>query len=152
MVAIHSLCNKYYQCQDEDECNTIAQWIQQKFLFPNCVGFIDGALNPFTYEPQTEDAADYSGCKYGYSLSTLLVCDDIHHITYYVVGDWAVHTTTEYSATATCFETLPNISPIGSTYLVIQLMNATLLLLVCTRNHRKCSTWLYRSHRLNLNM
>ena len=28
----------------------------------------------------------------------------------------AVHTTTEYSATATCFETLPNILPISMTY------------------------------------
>ena len=33
-----------------------------------------------------EDVADYSGCKYGYSLSTLVVCGDIHCITYYAAG------------------------------------------------------------------
>ena len=55
-----------------DECNAIAQQIQQKFMFSNCVGLIDGTLNPFPYKPQMEDAADYSRCKYGYSLSTLV--------------------------------------------------------------------------------
>ena len=83
MVAIHPLQNKYYQWPDKDEWKAIAQWIQQKFLFPNCV---DGILNPFTYEPQTEDAGDYSGHKYGYSLSTLIVCDDMPCISYYVAG------------------------------------------------------------------
>ena len=72
----------------------------------------------------------------------------------------AVHITTEYSTTATCIETLQIISPISSTYLVIWPMNAVLPLLVCIRNHwdlpsfvnKKCSTQLYQSHRLNLNM
>ena len=93
-------------------------------------------------------------------LSTLVVCDDMCHIIHYVAGRQPVHMTTEYSATAICFKTLPNISPISSTYLVIQLMNAALLLLVLTRNHRdppsivnkKCSTRLYQSHGMNLNM
>ena len=84
MIAIHSLHNKYYKWPDEDEQKTIAQWIQQKFLFPNCVSLIDGTLNPFTYEPQMEDVADYSGHKYGYSLDTLVVCDDMCCITYSV--------------------------------------------------------------------
>ena len=59
--AIHLLHNKYYKWPDEGEFKAIALWIQQKFLFPNCVGLIDGTLNPFTYEPQTEDASNYSG-------------------------------------------------------------------------------------------
>ena len=54
--------------------------------FLNCVGLINGTLDEFTYEPQTEDVVDYSGCKYGHSLSALVVCDDMHHITYYVTG------------------------------------------------------------------
>ena len=78
--------NKYYKWPDKHECKANAQQIQQKFLFLNCVALIDGSLNPFTYERQTEDVADYSRCKYGYSLSTLVVCDDTHHITYYVAG------------------------------------------------------------------
>ena len=73
---------------------------------------------------------------------------------------WAAHRTTDYCTTTICFKTLPNISPISSTYLVIWLMNATLLLLAHTRNHRdppshmnkKCSTWLYQSHGLHINM
>ena len=86
MVAIHSLQSKYYHWPVEDECNAFVQQIQQKFLFPNCIGLIDGTLNPFTYEPQMEDVADYSRCKYGYSLSTLVVCDDMHCIMYCVAG------------------------------------------------------------------
>ena len=73
MIAIHSLHNKYNKWPDEDKQKAIAQQIQQKFLSLNCVGLIDGTLNPFTYEQQMEDAADYSGHKYGYSLSTLIV-------------------------------------------------------------------------------
>ena len=81
VVAIHSLQSKYHHWPDKDEHNAIAQWIQQKFTFPNCVGLIDGTLNPFTYKPQMEDAVDYSRCKYGYLLSTLVVCDDmLHHV------------------------------------------------------------------------
>ena len=51
---------------------------------------------------------------------------------------WAVHMTTDYSAPASCFKPLTNISHIniGSTYLVIQHMNAALLLLTHTRNYR----------------
>ena len=55
-------------------------------MFPNFIGLIDGTLNPFTYEPQTEDAVDYSRHKYSYSLSTLVVCNNMHHIMYYVAG------------------------------------------------------------------
>ena len=87
--------------------------------------------------------------------STLVVCDDMCYITYYVAG-W-LGSAHDNSTAATCFETLPNISPIGSAYFVIWHMNATLLLLVYTRNHpslvnKKCSTWLYQSHGLNLSM
>ena len=160
MVAICSLWSKYCQWPDEDKHNTIAKWIQQKFLFPNCVGLIDGTLNPFTYEPQVEGAADYSGCKYGYSLSTLDVCDNMCYITYYAAG-WpgSAHDNRVF-CNILMFQHPTKYFPIGSIYLVIQLMNAALLLLVHTRNHRdpaslvnkKCSTWLYQSHRLNLNM
>ena len=86
VIAIHSVHNKYNRWPDEDKQKAIAQQIQQKFLSLNCVGLIDGTLNPFTYEPQMEDAADYSGHKYGYSLSTLIVCDDMCHIPYYAAG------------------------------------------------------------------
>ena len=86
MLAIHSLQTKYYHWPDENKHNVITQWIQQKFMFPNCIGLIDGTLNPFTCEPQMEDVVDYSRCKYGYSLSTLVVCDNMCCIMYYVAG------------------------------------------------------------------
>ena len=82
-------------------CIAIAQWIQQKFLFSNCISLIDGTLNPFTYEPQMEDAVDYSRCKYGYSLSTFVcvtTCTASHIML--LVG-LAVHMATENSTTAT---------------------------------------------------
>ena len=55
-------------------------------MLRNCIGLIDGTLNPFTFKAQMEDVVDYSGHKYGYSLSTLVVCDNMCHIMYYVAG------------------------------------------------------------------
>jgi DDE superfamily endonuclease len=37
--------------------------------------------------PESKDAPDYSGCKLGYSISTLVVCDDQRKIRYYL-GGW----------------------------------------------------------------
>jgi hypothetical protein len=35
----------------------------------------DGTLTPLAFEPETEDAPDYSGRKYYYSLSNLIYSD-----------------------------------------------------------------------------
>ena len=51
------------------------------------VAIADGTLFPLASEPQTEDAPDYSGCKYWYSLSVMIICDDTRKIWYYL-GGW----------------------------------------------------------------
>ena len=74
----------YYKWSLAEDRKQIFQWIMSKFNFPNYVGCLDGTLNPLTFEPQCQDASDYSGRKYGYSLTTLVVNDDNQRITYYL--------------------------------------------------------------------
>ena len=47
---------------------------------------MDGTLNRLTFELQCQDASDYSGRKYGYSLSALVVNDNKPCITYFLAG------------------------------------------------------------------
>ena len=60
--------------------------MQSMYDFPHCVCIADGTLFPLAFEPQTEDAPDYSGRKYGYSLSTMIVCDHKRRIRHYLAG------------------------------------------------------------------
>jgi DDE superfamily endonuclease len=60
--------------------------IHQKYGFPHCCGIADGTLFPLAFEPQTEDAPDYSGRKYGYSLTTMVICDHRKRIIQYLAG------------------------------------------------------------------
>ena len=46
----------------------------------NCIGIANGTLFPLTYEPQSEDAPDYHGCKFAYLMTSLIVNDDIKRI------------------------------------------------------------------------
>ena len=71
---------------DANERRCIAARMQNEFKFPNCVGLMDGTLFPLRTRPEREDAPDYSGRKYQYSLSTLIVCDDQRLIRYYLAG------------------------------------------------------------------
>jgi hypothetical protein len=84
--AISSLKGIYYTWPTEQERDIISSRIHNDFDFPNCVGFADGTLNPLSSKPQREDSADYYGRKHGYSLSTLIVCDDRRLIRYYLAG------------------------------------------------------------------
>jgi hypothetical protein len=84
--AIRSLRDRYYKWPNSDERAQIAERIRKEYGFPNCCGMADGTLNPLAFEPQTIDAPDYSGRKYGYSLSTLVVNDDRKRIIYYLAG------------------------------------------------------------------
>jgi len=82
--AIQSLKDKVIKCwPDSKEWSTIAKRIFEEYKFPNYVGFIDGTLFPLGFQPSSEDAPNYSGQKYGYLLSTLIVCDDQHMIQYF---------------------------------------------------------------------
>jgi len=84
--ALRSLSAEYINWPDQEERRTIAREIQVLYDFPHCVAIADGTLFPLAFEPQTEDAPDYSGRKYGYSLSTMIVCDHKRRIRHYLAG------------------------------------------------------------------
>jgi hypothetical protein len=84
--AILSLGPEYYYWPDEDERKKISERYRKKFNLPNCVGVIDGTLFPLLFSPQTEDAADYHGRKYQWSLTCVVVSDDKRRIRWYVTG------------------------------------------------------------------
>ena len=84
--ALRSLSAEYINWPDQEERRTIAREIQVLYDFPHCVAIADGTLFPLAFEPQTEDAPDYSGQKYGYSLSTMIVCDHKRRIRHYLAG------------------------------------------------------------------
>ena len=84
--ALQSLSEDYIKWPDTNERKVISREIQRKFDFRHCVGIADGTLFPLAFEPQTVDAPDYSGRKYGYSLSTMVVCDHTRRIRHYLAG------------------------------------------------------------------
>jgi hypothetical protein len=61
---------------DEEERHRIAEVMKVDHNFPNCIGLVDGTLFPLFFWPTTDDFADYSGRKYAYSLSSMVVCGD----------------------------------------------------------------------------
>eukprot|EP00980_Cylindrotheca_fusiformis_P027095 scaffold18779_cov93-Cylindrotheca_fusiformis.AAC.1 len=85
-IALRSLSGTYVSWPNEDERQSIARSIFQNYDFPHCVGIADGTLFPLAFEPETEDAPDYSGRKYGYSLSTMIICDHKRRIRHYLAG------------------------------------------------------------------
>lgn len=91
---------------------------------------MDGTLLPLRVKPRRSDAADYSGRKFAYSLSALLVSDDQKLIRFYVAGypgTWhdnrifrnsdmyaaptAYFSPLEYVLTDSAFEASPTIIP-----------------------------------------
>jgi hypothetical protein len=84
--AILALSDKYLHWPDAAERHKIAYEINVLYNFPHCVAIADGTLFPLAFEPETIDAPDYSGRKYGYSLSTLIVCDHKRRIRHFLAG------------------------------------------------------------------
>jgi DDE superfamily endonuclease len=85
VIAIQSLQDEAIQWPNVAECKQIAKRILHKYSFINCVGVVDGTLFSLTYAPQSNDAPDYHGRKFCYSLSTI-VNDDEKRIRYYLAG------------------------------------------------------------------
>ena len=56
------------------------------YELPNVVGIIDGTLLELGIMPEADDKADYSGQKYPFSLSVLIVNDDTGKIRYFLAG------------------------------------------------------------------
>ena len=71
---------------DEVERKEISKRIFERYGLPNCVGIADGTLFPLRFCPQTNDKGDYNGRKLGYTISTLVVCDDQLLIRYFLSG------------------------------------------------------------------
>jgi DDE superfamily endonuclease len=84
--AIRSFSEQFLNWPDEDERESIAFEILKEYGIPHCVAIADGTLFPLAFEPETEDAPDYSGRKYGYSLSTLIFSDHRRRIRHYLAG------------------------------------------------------------------
>ena len=84
--AIRSLCEQAITWPDESERCQISSRIFKKYGFPNCIGIADGTLFPLALKPEKPDAPDYLGRKFGYSISTLVVCEDKQRIRYYLSG------------------------------------------------------------------
>jgi DDE superfamily endonuclease len=89
--ALLSLREEYITWPDSNERKVISKDIQRQFDFPHCVGIADGTLFPLAFEPSTEDAPDYSGRKYGYSLTTKVATEapDYFDPMQYIIGDSA---------------------------------------------------------------
>ena len=84
--SLRALSSEYIKWPNAEERIKISKEIQSQYDFPHCVGIADGTLFPLAFEPQTEDAPDYSGRKYGYSLTTMVICDHTRRIRHYLAG------------------------------------------------------------------
>ena len=84
--ALSSLRDEYIKWPDEEERKEIAERIEAEFTFPNCVGLMDGTLVELAITPTSDDAADYNGRKYGYSLTIMVINDDRRKIRAYLSG------------------------------------------------------------------
>lgn len=84
--AILSLRDEYIVWPNENERKEISKRILKKYQIPNSVGIIDGTLLQLAFMPEADDKADYSGRKYQWSLSTMIVNDDKCKIRYYLAG------------------------------------------------------------------
>ena len=85
-LAIWSLRKDYIYWPSKEERKVIAREIFQQYDFPHCVSLADGTLFPLAFEPETEDAPDYSGRKFGYSISTMIFCDHKRKVRHYTAG------------------------------------------------------------------
>ena len=84
--AICSLRKSAVFWPDTEEREEIASRMKKKFDFPNCVGMGDGTLFPLQFSPSTDDACDYSGRKYKYSITCFIINDDERRIRAYMAG------------------------------------------------------------------
>lgn len=86
VTALRSLKNQVVTWPDEEERKVISRRIFKEFGWPNCVGIADGTLFPLAFRPTSEDAADYSGRKYAYSLNAMIISDDQRLIRMFLAG------------------------------------------------------------------
>jgi hypothetical protein len=105
IVAIRSLKGETVFWPDENERQEIALRMYNNFQWPNCLAVADGTLFPLKTEPQSQDGPDYSGRKFGYSLTVMIVNDDQKRIRHYLAGHpGSVHDNRVYKATKLALE------------------------------------------------
>jgi hypothetical protein len=80
------LSAEFIRWPDAEERLSISQQIRSKYDFPHCVGIADGTLFPLAFAPEGEDAPVYSGRKYGYSLTCMIISDHTRRIRHYLAG------------------------------------------------------------------
>ena len=87
--AVEAVCSLREQVvfwPDHEERKAISTRMASEYGFPNCVGMGDGTLFPLAFAPSSEDASDYSGRKYGYSITCFIINDDKRRIRSYLAG------------------------------------------------------------------
>jgi hypothetical protein len=70
---------------DQAERQVIAQRINDKYGFPNCVGITDATLFPPATKPR-HNGKDYFSRKASYAVNTLVTCDDVARVRHIVKG------------------------------------------------------------------
>jgi len=83
---LSDLCEEYIHWPDVYERKEISSHFEKSFHFPNSIGLMDGTLLPLAFEPSSDDAADYHGRKFPYSLTVLVINDDRRKIRAYLAG------------------------------------------------------------------
>jgi hypothetical protein len=73
---------------DKEEQWEISHHFQADFQLPNLVGVANGTLFPLAFRLMRADASDFHRWKHLYSLSTLIVNDNLKRIRYFNAG-WA---------------------------------------------------------------
>ena len=71
----------------KEERVQLSKRIYIEYKFPNCVGIMDGTLI-FLKEKPEYCGEDYNTRKGGYGVTSLIVCDDLSRVMYYLCG-WA---------------------------------------------------------------
>jgi DDE superfamily endonuclease len=83
--ALLTLEDRTYYWPNSEERKQLSNRIRDTYLFPNCVGFIDGTLLPLATRPLLH-GENYLSRKRFYAIVMLVVCDDNGRILYYHVG------------------------------------------------------------------
>jgi len=92
--AIHSLREEFCTWPDAEERKKLARIAFEDCDLPHVVRIAAGTLFPLAFEP------DHSGKKYGYSLTTMIVCDYNRKIRYHLAGfPGCAHDNRVYNAT-----------------------------------------------------
>jgi DDE superfamily endonuclease len=83
--ALLTLEDRTYFWPNSEERKHISNRIRESYMFPNCVGIIDGTLLPLATRPLLHGET-YLSRKRFYAIVMLVVCDDQSRILYYHVG------------------------------------------------------------------